>query len=148
MTTPGSTLLILGAACSAVAALLHLGCIVFGGAWYRALGAGEAMARMAEAGRWHPTLVTLGISSVLIVWSLYALSGAGYFYRLPLLRTALVAITAIYLLRGFAFMPLMSKFPDNSLTFWIVSSTICALIGVIHLVGLILAWPRLSGYAD
>ena len=35
---------------SAIAALAHLGCIIFGGDWYRFFGAGEQMARMAEAG--------------------------------------------------------------------------------------------------
>ena len=69
--------LIAGAASSAIAALLHLGCIVFGPSWYRFFGAGERMARLAAAGHIVPALVTVGIAAVLIVWSLYALSGAG-----------------------------------------------------------------------
>ena len=38
-------LLVLAAALSAIAALLHLACIYFGGPWYRAMGAGEEEAR-------------------------------------------------------------------------------------------------------
>ena len=120
-------LLIAAAICSGVAALLHLGCIVFGGDWYRFFGAGEQMAQMAEAGHIYPTIVTLVIVTLLAIWSLYALSGAGVILRLPLLRLALCIIAAIYLLRGIAFIPLMPMFPGNSLIFWVVSSTTCFL---------------------
>ena len=100
----------------------HLGCIVFGGDWYRFLGAGEQMARMAEQGLWYPTIMTSGIVVVLLIWALYALSGAGAIKRLPLTRLALVVITAIFLLRGVSFVGLMPLFPENSVTFWLVSS--------------------------
>lgn len=128
---------------SALAALAHLGCIVFGGDWYRALGAGERMAQMAEAGLWYPAVVTLGISAVLLCWALYALSGAGLVRRLPLLRVVLCIITVVYLLRGVVFVPLMPLFPGNSVTFWWVSSAICLVIGLVHLIGLRRAWARL-----
>ncbi|MGB4860371.1 MAG: hypothetical protein WBP11_13735 [Dokdonella sp.] len=42
--------LIAGGILSAIAALIHLGCIVFGAPWYRFFGAGERMAQMASAG--------------------------------------------------------------------------------------------------
>ncbi len=144
MAASGSVLLLLGSVGSALAALLHLGCIAFGGSWYRALGAGEAMARMADAGHWRPTVMTLGIATVLFVWSFYALSAAGFGYRLPLLRTVLVGVTLVYLARGLAFWPLMKVFPDNSMTFWVISSGICLLLGSVHALGLAMAWPRLS----
>jgi hypothetical protein len=136
--------LLAGAAMSAAAALVHLGCIAFGAPWYRALGAGEQIARMAEAGHWYPTVVTLFIAAVLSGWSAYALSGAGLIRRLPLLRAALCAITAVYLLRGLAFPLLMPHFPGNGPVFWAVSSGICLLIGLVHLVGTWQAWPRLA----
>lgn len=137
-------LLVFGAALSAIAALLHLACIWFGAPWYRAMGAGEEMARMAEAGSSYPALVTLVIAAVLLVWSLYALSGAGMIRRLPLLRTALVAITAVYLLRGLAIIPMMLTMPGRSLAFWLWSSGICALFGIVHAAGLRQSWRRLA----
>jgi hypothetical protein len=143
MTNAGTPFLIVGASLSALAALLHLGCIAFGASWYRFFGAGERMAQMAEAGRWYPVVVTLAIATLLLVWSLYALSGAGVIGRLPFLRPALCAITGIYLLRGIAFMPLMTRIPGNSLTFWLVSSAICFVLGVVHLIGVHHAWARL-----
>jgi hypothetical protein len=99
---------------SAAAALLHLAIIVGGPDWYRFFGAGEGMARMAEQGSARPTLITLGIAAVLAIWAAYAFAGAGLLPRLPLLRTALVAITAVYLLRGLVILPLLAFRPDKA----------------------------------
>lgn len=137
--------LILGSICSAFAALAHLGCIFFGGDWYRFFGAGEQMASMAEAGHWYPTVATLIIVLILSVWSLYGLSGAKVIGRLPLLRLGLLIISLIYLVRGVAFVVLMPMFPENSLTFWFVSSGICLSIGMLYAVGTYRSWPQLSG---
>ncbi|WP_083491508.1 hypothetical protein [Thauera sp. 27] len=137
-------LLIAAAICSGVAALLHLGCIIFGGDWYRFLGAGEQMAQMAEAGHIYPTIVTSAIVAVLSIWSLYALSGAGVILRLPLLRLVLCVIAAIYLMRGVAFMPLMHVFPENSLAFWAVSSAVCVVLGLLYVLGIRQSWAYIS----
>ncbi|SFP90350.1 hypothetical protein [Variovorax sp. 770b2] len=92
--------LIVGAALSALAALLHI-CVIFGGpAWYRFFGAGERMAAGAAAGHWYPPILTLLIACVLATWAAYALSGAGVLQPLPLLAFVLPAITAVYLVRG------------------------------------------------
>jgi len=136
--------LIVGAMLSALAALLHVGCIIFGASWYRFFGAGEQMAQMAEAGSLRPTIITLLITIILGAWSLYALSGAGVIRRLPLLRTGLCVITSIYLIRGTVFLPIMYYLPENSLLFWVVSSSICFFYGVIHLIGLRQAWQTLT----
>jgi len=133
--------LIAGALLSALAAALHVGCIVFGAPWYRFFGAGERMAQMAIAGNWYPTVVTAAIAFVLAMWSLYALSGAGVIRALPLLRLALCGITAIYLLRGLVIVPLVVL--GKSTPFWWWSSMICLLIGSVHLAGLSQVWARL-----
>jgi len=137
-----NTFLVVGGALSALAAFLHLGCIAFGAPWYRFFGAGEQMARLAASGRPYPALVTTAIALVLLTWSLLAFSGAGLVRRLPLLRTVLV--TAIYLVRGAAVLPLMAYVPGRSETFWWWSSAICLTIGLIHMVGLRQVWARLS----
>ncbi len=136
--------LITAAIGSGLAALLHLGCVVFGGDWYRFLGAGEAMAQMAEAGHIYPSLVTSAMALMLLIWGMYALSGAGLIMRLPLLRLGLIVIAGIYLLRGLAFVFLMPMFPDNGLTFWLVSSGICLFMGSMYVMGLRQAWPLLK----
>ena len=135
--------LIAGAMLSALAAALHVGCIFFGAPWYRFFGAGEQMARLAESGSWYPAVVTLAIVAVLLAWSLYALSGAGVLPRLPLLRPALCAITAVYLLRGLVVVPLFLLMPEKTTAFWVWSSAICLVFGIVHLVGTSQAWTRL-----
>lgn len=142
---PTNFYLIAGGTLSAIAALAHLGCIVFGASWYRFFGAGEKMVQMVEAGSSRPTRVTLLVAAVLLVWSAYALSGAGVIPRLPFLRTILCAITAVYLLRGLLFFLLMPYFPGNSLAFWLWSAAICLGIGLLYLAGLIQAWGLLAG---
>jgi hypothetical protein len=136
-----NTFLIAGAVLSALAAALHLGCIVFGAPWYRFFGAGERMAQMAIAGSWYPVVVTAVIASVLAAWSLYALSGAAVIRALPMLRPALCAITGIYILRGLVILPLVVL--GKSTSFWWWSSMIGLFIGVVHLVGLAQVWARL-----
>jgi len=136
--------LIAGSICSGIAALAHLGCIVFGGDWYRFFGAGEQMAKMAEDGHWYPTVVTLMIVLILSIWSLYALSGAKVIFRLPLLRLGLIVISAVFIIRGVAFVAIMPMFPENSLMFWIVSSAICLAIGTLYAIGTFQSWPQLS----
>lgn len=135
--------LVLGAAAMALAALAHLACIAIGPSAYLAMGAGPRMAKLAAAGHWYPPVITVVIAGMLFVWSAYALAGAGAIRRLPLQRTVLVAITAVFLLRGFARPVLEPYFPGNSDTFWFWSSAICLAIGLLHLAGLRQAWPRL-----
>lgn len=141
---PGSTWLLIGGGLSVVAALLHIACIFGGPDWYRFFGAGEGMARAAARGDWTPTLITLAIGAVLLIWAAYAFSGAGALPRLPLLRTGLVTITAIYLLRGLVFVPLHLWRPQHSDAFAIWSSAIVLLYGTVYAIGTVKAWRYLT----
>jgi hypothetical protein len=143
MPTPGTVALAAGATLSALAAIAHLACIVLGPSAYRFMGAGEKMARAVEAGKLQPTIVTLAISCVLLSWAAFALSGAGFISRLPLTKLALLAITALYLGRALCFPLLRPAFPENSTTFWLVSSGICLVIGLVHAYGLASRWAAL-----
>lgn len=137
--------LVAGGVLSALAAILHLAVIAGGPDWYRFFGAGEEMARMAERGLLRPTLYTLGIASILGIWSAYAFAGAGLLPRLPLIRTALVAISAVYLLRGLAPIPLALLRPELLGPFALWSSLIVSVYGVCYAIGTWRAWPALSG---
>lgn len=127
---------------SFLAALLHISCILGGPDWYLFFGAGERMAQLASEGDSYPTIVTLVIAAILSGWGLYALSGAGVIFKLPLLKTCLIIITAVYLIRGIAGLigPFITDDPvvhQNSITFWIVSSIICCIFGGFYLSGTI-----------
>ena len=136
--------LVVAGSMSALASLIHVGCIVEGPSWYRIFGAPESLIRAVENG--DPTLdwMTAGIAAILALWSAYAFAGAGLIRRLPLMRTALVAITAIYLARGLLIVPVAmqlsyEKAPGD---YW--SSVIVLLYGIVHAVGTWRAWPPLS----
>ena len=87
-----------------------------GPTWYRFLGAGERMARAAERGDWRPRDDGRDRGDVDDLGGL-RLSGAGLIGRLPLLKLALVVITAIYLLRGLVSKPSLLGRPDLSPAF-------------------------------
>jgi hypothetical protein len=139
--------LIIAGLCSFCAAVLHIGIVLGGPPWYRFFGAGESMALMAEKGALKPTVITMCIASILFLWAAYAWSGAGFLPAMPFLKAALLAITAIYIIRGIGglVIPFVSDSPrlkQNSLAFWVWSSVICLGIGVFHLAGLIAMWGR------
>ncbi|MDP9879182.1 hypothetical protein J2W25_003498 [Variovorax boronicumulans] len=135
--------LIAGAVLSAIAALLHI-CVIFGGpAWYRFFGAGERMAASAEAGHLYPVAVTLVIAGMLGVWAAYALAGAGVLQPLPLQALVLPAITAVYLLRGLVAVAMWLFDRRRLNAFWMWSSLVCFVYGVVHLVGLVQVWDTL-----
>jgi len=137
--------LIIAGCLSFIASLLHIACIFGGPDWYLFFGAGERMAQLAAAGDPYPTKATLVIASILAGWGLYAFSGAGLIFKLPLLKTCLVLITAVYLIRGVAglFAPFVTSDPvvhQNSITFWVVSSVICCIYGIYYLLGTKQLW--------
>jgi hypothetical protein len=139
--------LIVGGVLSAAASVLHLAVIVGGPAWYRFFGAGERMARLAEQGSWTPAAITVGIASVLALWAAYAFSGAGLIPRLPLLRTALVLISAVYLLRGLVLIPAFALNPGGVTPFVLWSSLIVLVYGLAYAIGTWIAWPTLSAHS-
>lgn len=136
--------LVLAGACSALAALAHLACIVLGAPAYRLMGAGERMARAAQAGHPAAAVLTAGIATVLLGWALLAWLAAGLapaWPRPPALPWLLGLVTGVYLLRAVAAPWLKPRFPENSPRFWRVSGGLCALIGALH------AWGWVQAFA-
>lgn len=135
--------LIAGGILSAAAAALHIAVIFGGPSWYRFFGAGERMARMAARGSPRATAITLVIAAVLATWAAYAFSGAGLLRPLPLLRVALVLISAIYLLRGLLPLAAMPFKPQLLTPFWVWSSLIVLVYGLAYALGTAKAWSSL-----
>lgn len=127
--------LLLAGALTFVAALAHVACIVLGPNAYRRMGAGERTARAVEAGRLHPAIITALIAAVLAVWGLYAFSGAGLVPALPWTRAVLWAVSGVFLVRAVAVPWLRPLFPENSRTFWVLSSGACLVLGLLYAAG-------------
>ena len=142
--TSGRPWLLAAAWMSVAASMLHVAVIVGGPEWYRFFGAGEEMARAAERGALTPAVVTLIIAGILATWAVFAFGAADVGRRLPLTRTALMAIAAVLLARAtLAFVPSVWA-PEQWPVFAFWSSAICFLMGACFAIGLWRAWPQLS----
>ncbi len=140
----GRNFLIAGGILSLLASVLHLAVIAGGPDYYRFFGAGEGMARMAEEGLIYPVIVTLCIALILATWAYFAFAGAGLVWKPPLLKTGLVAITAVYLLRGLVLFPMLIFAADKVNSFAIWSSLIVLVYGLVYAIGIWKAWGSLS----
>tara|TARA_R110002167_G_scaffold14667_17_gene59226 strand:- start:3274 stop:3705 length:432 start_codon:yes stop_codon:yes gene_type:complete len=135
--------LLLAGSLSAAAALAHLAVIPGGPRWYAFFGAGQRMVRLAERGSPVATLITLGIATVLAVWSAYGLSGAGLLPPLPLLGPGLAAISAVYLVRALVFVPAVLIRTGRAGPFAWTSSAIVLVFGLAYAIGTWTVWDSL-----
>lgn len=144
----GTALLALAGTGSALVAALHAVIIAIGAPAYRYFGAGEEMARADELGSPVPAIVTAAITAVFAIWAAYGLSGAGLLRRLPLLRTGLVTIGAIYALRGLMVLPeaygLIAGRTPPVLPRQVVFSLVSLAIGAAYLAGTRRVWSTLE----
>jgi len=114
--------------------VLHLA-LVFKPQWYRCFGADE-LVQLHEQGSPFTVLVTSGLALMFAAWRAYALSGAGVIRQLPLLRTVLISVGVIYVLRGLLLPSellkvLQSGYPVR----FVVFSTGSLVTGLLYLVG-------------
>jgi hypothetical protein len=143
MNSAGNQAFVLAGLLTALASAAHLACIILGAPAFRLMGAGERMASAVEAGKVRPILVTFGIAVVLAVWTAYAWSAAGLIGPLPFTQFVLPAVAVVFTARGCAAVWLKPLFPENSDTFWRVSSGICLVVGTLYALGSAQAWARL-----
>jgi hypothetical protein len=96
-------------------------------------------------------LVGEGAALILIIFGLYALSGAGSIRHLPLLRLGLTGISSLYLLRGLFFiltvLMLLGFFDGEILIQGVISDLVFLAAGIAYAVGTLLNWKemRLGG---
>ena len=130
--------LILGGVASLLIALLHI-VLAIRPQIYRYFNAAE-LAEMHENGSPFTVLVTVGLAIMFALWGVYGLSGAGMIGQLPLLRTALITIGSIYILRGLMLPSEAIKVIQSGYPFrFIVLSTGSLAFGLFYLYGT-LAW--------
>jgi hypothetical protein len=138
----GSSMLVLAGSLSLAVAALHA-VMAFSPAMCRSFGAPESF---VARGPVVVLVVTLLLAMVFASWGLYALSGAGWLPRLPLLLPALVGIGAIFTMRGLLVLVqllvlagvLRSRVPVGRRD--VVFSTVSLLIGIAYLVGTFASW--------
>lgn len=129
---------------SVAASLTHVWAMFAGPEAYASLGAPPDVIASAEAGTWYAPTVTTGIATVLLGWALYAWSAVGFLPRMPLLRTGLIAIATVLVLRGFALVPALILVPEHLGAFDYWSAGICLTLGLVFGVGIWRGWAMLG----
>jgi hypothetical protein len=129
---------------SLAASLAHIWCILSGPSAYAFMGAPPEVVASAEAGTLYAPLITSFIAAVIFVWVLYALSAAGKLPRLFLLRTGLIAIASVLLLRGLVVLPIAMFGLGEIDAFGWWSSVICFALGALYAIGIVFGWKHLG----
>ncbi len=131
---------------STAGALLHVVVVISGRAdWYYYFEAPPWVVQSVRDGTWVGPVSGLIIAALMQAAGLFAFSAAGVTVRLPLLKSALVALSVIGILRGLLIVPLLfyrpERMPPLRMFDW-VAAIIWALMGFCFSVG---AWQTIKG---
>jgi hypothetical protein len=130
--------LIAGGAISALISILHA-ILATKSELYRYIVPGQesALSQMAEEGSNFTMIASIFLALIFALWALYAFSGAGLIGSLPLLRTALIAIGVIYVLRSLFLPTEINMVLNQGYPFrFVVFSTISLAAGLLYLIGI------------
>jgi len=146
MKTPGSIFLLLAAVAAFLLALLHIAIIFTGRRGYGYFGAAQLIPLLDKGSPW-PAIITFILAAIFTVCGVYGLSGVDILPHLPLLRLGLIAIGAVFTLRGLALVKEIPQYISHSTSFparELVFSSVSLIIGLLYLVGLVLRWRDLA----
>ena len=126
--------LVIGGVASFMIALAHFA-LMFMPSGYRLIGE-DNLADMHEQGSSIPLGITIGTVVLFFVWGMYALSGAGLFPPLPLLKSALIFGGVFYLLRSLSLpMELYKMINKNYPRRLVIFSGGALILGILYLLG-------------
>ena len=117
-----------------LAAIWHLLCIIGGPAWFTFARAPSAIVISAQQGTLLAPIGTIIVALLMFTCTLYAFSGSGLIRKIPLLKTALITISILCLLRVMVVFPslLYSSFTD---TWQLIATSVWLFLGICFLVG-------------
>ena len=131
----GVHLLILAALIAIFTALAHMSCIVLGPQCYAFQMAPPPVVESAKAGTLLAPIGTTIVSSIFVVFALYALSGASVIRRLPLLNIGIYTISGLCIVRGLLGIQLWVRHPELVNTFSSIANFVWFITGLLFLVG-------------
>lgn len=98
--------------------------------------------------RWQLFLWGEAAALVLVIFGLYALSGAGSIRRLPLLRFGLIGISSLFLLRGLfiilTVLVILGVLEGEPLIQGEISTLVFLAAGIAYAVGTVLNWKAMQ----
>jgi hypothetical protein len=127
-------LLILAGIIAGLSAVWHLLCIVGGPSWFIFARAPSVIITSAQQGTLLAPIGTIIVAALMFSCTIYAFSGAGLIRKIPLLKSALVTISILCLLRVVVVAPslLYSSFAD---TWQVIATSVWLFVGVCFLLG-------------
>lgn len=129
-----SKLLISAGVIAAVAAIWHLLCILGGPSWFAFARAPQQVIESAQQGTLLAPLSTLVVAGLMFTCSAFAFSAARLIRSLPLLKSTLITITILCILRALSAIP--SIVYANDLDLWqLVASSVWLYTGICFLAG-------------
>ena len=100
-----SKCLIIAGVIASLAAIWHLLCIVGGPSWFIFARAPSAIIISAQEGTLLAPIGTIIVATLMFTCTLYAFSAAGLIGKIPLVKPALITISALCLLRVIVVIP-------------------------------------------
>ncbi len=131
----GVIFLVIAAMIAIGTALAHMSCIFLGPECYATQMAPPQIVESAKNGTLLAPLGTIFISSIFVVLGLYALSGAQFIRKLPLLNIGLYTIASLCIIRGVLPLQLWLRHPEkvSDLVFYV--GVVWLLTGFLYLFG-------------
>lgn len=134
----------LALAISLLGVAIHVAAMIGGPSWYAFFGAPPQIVASAQNGTWLAPVSTTGIAVLMGMSAMYAGSALGMVRRLPLLRTMLVGIAAVCLLRALILVPLAFLHPQLINMFEVVAALIWGTAGIGFVSGFLMTRRTLS----
>ena len=136
----------LGALCNFAIALAHLLFYFAGERTLRFFGAPRSVIAMQRQGDIKFLLLLVAMAAMFSLFALYGLSGAGALRRLPFLRTVLIAIGVLFVLRGAEVgldVIIIARYAGRYTQF-LGFSLISLCVGLLYLMGTAGVWRHLA----
>lgn len=129
-----STLLISAGAIASASAIWHLLCIIGGPGWFVFARAPQQIIESALQGTMLAPISTIIIATLMFACTMFAFSGAGLIRKLPLLKSALITMASLCVLR--ALLGITSLVVSIGFDIWqFVASSVWLYVGICFAIG-------------
>ncbi len=131
----GILFLVLAALISTGTAIAHLSCLYFGPECYAVQMAPTFLVESAKNGTYLAPVLNIFVSTIFLIWGIYALSAARIIRKLPLMKLAIYAIATVCIIRGILPLQLWLRFPERVNDVAIIVGIIWLMTGLFYLIG-------------
>jgi len=131
----GTLFLVLAALISTGTAIAHLSCLYFGPECYAVQMAPTFLVESAKNGTYLAPVLNIFVSTIFLIWGIYALSAARIIRKLPFVKLAIYAIATVCIIRGILPLQLWLRFPEKVNDVAIIVGIIWLMTGLFYLIG-------------